>query len=230
MIAKEIQESIDKDVSRIKNNGNKIQRERALINYYNNPNYCQFCNNILMIGINEKPSDVRKRKYCCKECAAKAQGSYLAQISDEKFLLLYHQCSSINELMNVLGYSSSGIIQINIKKRIKALGLPLYQEIIEQKNHQITKGELFNSAKNWQCARPTIQKAARKNYKFSDKPKKCCICGYDKHYEVAHIKAVSSFDDNALIDTINNIDNLIALCPNHHWEYDNGLLNIYDEI
>ena len=25
---------------------------------------------------------------------------------------------------------------------------------------------------------------------------------------------------------INNIDNLIALCPNHHWEYDNNGLDI----
>ena len=55
---------------------------------------------------------------------------------------------------------------------------------------------------------------------------KCAICGYDKHIEVAHIKAVSEFDDNATIGEINAITNLIGLCPNHHWEYDNGLLNL----
>ena len=52
------------------------------------------------------------------------------------------------------------------------------------------------------------------------------ICGYSKHYEVAHIKAVADFDDNDLISEINSENNLIALCPNHHWEYDNGLLKI----
>ena len=55
---------------------------------------------------------------------------------------------------------------------------------------------------------------------------KGAICGYDKHYEIAHIKPVSDFEDDALITEINSIDNLIALCPNHHWEFDNGLLNI----
>ena len=58
-------------------------------------------------------------------------------------------------------------------------------------------------------------------YINSNKPKQCIVCNYDKHYEVAHIKSVSDFDDGSLISEINNQDNLIALCPNHHWEYDN---------
>lgn len=62
--------------------------------------------------------------------------------------------------------------------------------------------------------------------KKSDKPCKCAICGYDKHIEIAHIKAVSEFDDSVTIAEINSIDNLIALCPNHHWEYDNGILTL----
>lgn len=34
-------------------------------------------------------------------------------------------------------------------------------------------------------------------------------------------KATSDFDDDVLIKEINNINNLIGLCPNHHWEFDN---------
>lgn len=45
---------------------------------------------------------------------------------------------------------------------------------------------------------------------------KCAICGYDKHVEIAHIKPVSDFADSCTIAEINSIDNLIALCPNHH--------------
>ena len=70
-------------------------------------------------------------------------------------------------------------------------------------------------------ARSYIQKYARIIYQNSNKPKQCICCNYDKHYEVAHIKAVSDFNDDTLISEINDIDNLIALCPNHHWEYDN---------
>ena len=64
------------------------------------------------------------------------------------------------------------------------------------------------------------------NFIKSNKEQKCAICGYTNHIEVAHIKAVSDFSDNTMIKDINSIENLIALCPNHHWEYDNGLLKL----
>lgn len=54
----------------------------------------------------------------------------------------------------------------------------------------------------------------------------CYFCDYSKHIEVAHIKSVQSFDENNLIGSINSIENLVALCPTHHWEYDNGLLSL----
>lgn len=54
------------------------------------------------------------------------------------------------------------------------------------------------------------------------KDRKCCEkCGYDKHVEACHIKPISSFTKNTLIDIINSPDNLLALCPNCHWEFDN---------
>lgn len=51
---------------------------------------------------------------------------------------------------------------------------------------------------------------------------KCCSkCGYDKHIEIAHIKAISSYNDDASLSEINDVSNLIPLCPNCHWEFDN---------
>lgn len=55
---------------------------------------------------------------------------------------------------------------------------------------------------------------------------KCANCSYDKHTEVCHIKAISSFPKDTLISVINSPDNLIRLCPNCHWEYDRGLLKL----
>jgi len=52
------------------------------------------------------------------------------------------------------------------------------------------------------------------------------VCGYSNHVEVCHIKSVSDFDGDELMRNINSIDNLIGLCPNHHWEFDNGKINI----
>lgn len=54
----------------------------------------------------------------------------------------------------------------------------------------------------------------------------CAYCGYDKHVEIAHIKPIHQFPLTALISEINHHRNIIALCPNHHWEYDNGLITL----
>lgn len=48
----------------------------------------------------------------------------------------------------------------------------------------------------------------------------CSKCGYSKHVEIAHIKPVHSFPDTTMISEINHISNLLALCPNCHWEFD----------
>ncbi len=48
----------------------------------------------------------------------------------------------------------------------------------------------------------------------------CQVCGYEKFFEAAHIKPVSMFHPDTLIRVVNASDNLLALCPNHHWELD----------
>lgn len=53
----------------------------------------------------------------------------------------------------------------------------------------------------------------------------CQRCNYDKHTELAHIHAIADFDHSTPIGIINHPNNLYVLCPNCHWEFDNGLLN-----
>lgn len=71
-----------------------------------------------------------------------------------------------------------------------------------------------------------IRDLARRLYVKSDLPKKCAYCGYNRHYDVCHIKPISSFSKNTPVSTVNELSNLIALCKNHHWELDNGFLDI----
>lgn len=55
----------------------------------------------------------------------------------------------------------------------------------------------------------------------------CCRnCGYKLHVELCHIKDVSSFDDDALLSDVNSPDNIVPLCRNCHWEFDNGHLSL----
>lgn len=67
-------------------------------------------------------------------------------------------------------------------------------------------------------------------YDRSDRPKECYVCGYDQHYEVCHIDGISTYSDDVTIDEINDIDNLVAMCPTHHWELDYGKLTMFDII
>ena len=69
-----------------------------------------------------------------------------------------------------------------------------------------------------------IRELARKKALKETRFCKCAECGYDKHIEVCHIKAISDFSDDASIENVNDLSNLVGLCPNHHWEFDNGLL------
>lgn len=54
-----------------------------------------------------------------------------------------------------------------------------------------------------------------------NRPYKCFKCGYDKHIEICHIKPVSQFSLESTIKEVNDTNNLILLCPNCHWEFDN---------
>jgi hypothetical protein len=86
---------------------------------------------------------------------------------------------------------------------------------------ELTKEELENKHGgiyfNW---RSSISKHARKIFNNSSFSKKCIICNYDKHIDVAHIIPVSEFDKKSKVFEINNIDNIVPLCTNHNCEFD----------
>ena len=54
----------------------------------------------------------------------------------------------------------------------------------------------------------------------------CANCGYKKHVELCHIKAINSFSNDTMIGVVNSKENIIQLCPNCHWELDHGLLDL----
>lgn len=67
---------------------------------------------------------------------------------------------------------------------------------------------------------------ARQTYTKSNLPRVCRNCGYDKHVEICHIRAINTFPDDTPISVVNDLANLVALCPNCHWELDHGLLRL----
>lgn len=100
-------------------------------------------------------------------------------------------------------------------------------EVAERNYAEWTLGDMRGSGTaNFKSRYPYIRRLSRKAYLASDKVKACLVCGYDIHFDVAHIKDVKSFPESATVAEVNHIDNLIALCKNHHWEFDNGFLSI----
>jgi len=75
-------------------------------------------------------------------------------------------------------------------------------------------------------ARRKIAAGARRVFTKIIGAKICYECGYSKHVEICHIQSVASFSNCTKLYHINSIGNLVALCPNHHWEFDHGELEI----
>lgn len=153
--------------------------------------------------------------------------SKIDKITDEILIKIISENIGWKNISNALGYKE--VINSDLKSRLNSRCSKLGIEPKLEKPSPIlskTKGEMISDRKNYQSYRSSVRKLAEKIYTDSGQKKVCAICGYDKHIEIAHIKAVSDFEDSATIAEINSIDNLIALCPNHHWEYDNGLITI----
>ena len=224
---------------------NKINKAKAIqsIDEYNrNPHLCKFCGEPILAPYDKKLSQTKSKQFCSSSCAAKFNNrnvirnhkggaSILDKYSDEYITMLFNQSVNLTDFSKKLGYKTTiHLKHASIKNRLNQLNLDITKLKTNVDISALTKKELFDRYSQWQTARSAITRMAREIFAKSNKTKQCIVCGYDKHYEVAHIKAVSDFDDNALISEINSINNLIALCPNHHWEYDNHMLDISNYI
>lgn len=76
--------------------------------------------------------------------------------------------------------------------------------------------DLKNGTNKYSCIR---EHARRTAFKENPTPR-CFNCGYSKHVEVCHIKGIMEFSLESTVGEINNISNLVCLCPNCHWEFD----------
>ena len=105
-------------------------------------------------------------------------------------------------------------------------------EILANKERfqQTTLAELSESYeangihKSWRYSE--LRNDARRKTDF----KLCAICGYDKHVEVCHVRPISSFPPTATVAEVNDVRNLVGLCPNHHWEFDHGLIALPERV
>ena len=141
-------------------------------------------------------------KFCSRSCAAKANNRLFPKRS--KALYFCKKCGK------QAAYRRSYCKDCDPTKPHNFSGLTI-GEIRSRTNYQ---------ANAW------LRKLARRAFYSSDKPKHCYRCGYSKHFEVCHAKPIQFFPEDTKIETVNSLSNLVALCPNCHWEFDHGLLSL----
>jgi len=74
-----------------------------------------------------------------------------------------------------------------------------------------------------------IRKDARRTIEESKRERVCAYCHnheFDDILEVHHLKGILEFDRSATIGEINDEDNLVWLCPNHHKMLEMGLIKL----
>jgi hypothetical protein len=179
-----------------------VRLEKSVKEYLANPIICKGC--LSPIPLNGKrPCDVKRNVFCNHSCAQTYNNRLLGRRTSKKGKN-GRKCpfcgGDISKWSRMCSDCKSGRLMAKVKADLKT--------------------------RPYQSYRSLIQKNARAVYRNSGLPMKCVVCGYDKHIDVSHKKSVSSFADDATVEQINSIGNLMALCPNHHWEYDNGLLSI----
>lgn len=184
----------------------KILRTSALAKYYENPSICATCGEIIRVKPTQKIFQARRKKFCNRSCSASSNNRKFPKRPRRPEV----PCSGCHKPLR----SKSGRCN---RCRI--------DHMIE-KSGDHTRGDLSARRASYISARNTIRAHAVKAYRRSGKPTYCASCGYATYTEVCHIRPVSDFPDDATLSEINHPDNLIALCPNHHWEFDNGVLSL----
>ena len=183
--------------------GPQAIRQRALDAYYKDPSICKHCGNVIRVSDTEKPAEARRKTFCNHSCAASYNNIGCRRHPPRP----QHPCI-------VCGAPTS---------KPKCCSKKCRDANLSKLEH--TSYSWLVARDGWRSARARIQKLARSVYKRS-KRSRVCRCGYALHTDIAHIRAVADFPDDTLIKVINDPDNLTALCPNCHWEYDNGLLDL----
>lgn len=153
--------------------------------------------------------DTVNPKFCCRSCAAKHTNKIPKRVIKKK-------CTKCD---NLVPTHLDSLCAVHFLERKNAL--------IDWRKRTIADYTERESTKRQHASSKFMHiRALNRSWNKDMKKKPCYNCGYDKHVELCHIKPLSDFDPSTTLEEINNPTNIVQLCPNCHWEFDNGLLSI----
>lgn len=164
---------------------------------------CQNCTNSFI------PKDIRQ-KFCSKSCSAKFNNKQKIKSRPCKFCgqIIFGRITNKKCCLDCF----ENYKQLHSIQRLKQLQNITLLEL----RNKYSLNEYHAKIRGW----------SRQTYSNYNKETSCKICGYRLHCDICHIKPIADFSENTLITEVNHIDNLVSLCPNHHWEFDNKIISI----
>lgn len=142
-------------------------------------------------------------KFCSRSCAATLNGKlYPKRVSERKCIKCDQPVKSYRHVRCEFHWNE---YKDNLWKN-KTIGEYRNRESVKNRHPSWTHAHVRLFARSWLKHLTLLP---------------CAKCGYSKHVELAHIKEVSSFPDSAMLAEVNSEQNVIQLCPNCHWEFDN---------
>ena len=170
--------------------------------YNKNPKECLNCGSPILFKPGDKLHKFKKRKFCSLKCSRE-------NTSKNKKNHTCYSCGDKRDKNSELCRKCFNIINNPINE--KTLG-------------SFIQGEKYLSSK---CQ--SIRKDARVKMEkwFPIETRECKYCKtkeFKDVLEVHHLKNILSFSLETKIKEINNIDNMIWVCPSHHAMIEKGLL------
>lgn len=189
------------------------QTKRAYEAYSATPNLCQICGSC--IWPQPRPCGItqaRMQVTCSLSCASKTGHLKHHHVMDgpkhEKGWAR-KSCPVCNSIMT---WNASRCRRCRFAHEREAEENRTWQDIKEKRGTN--------------AAHAYVRAKARKKFETTWFEKRCVLCSFEGVAEIAHIKAVGSFPDTALLGKINSKENLIPLCPNCHFAFDAGRIAI----
>lgn len=178
---------------------------------------CDFCKTQFIRDLKHVNSNIKRGRanFCSRNC----QNNDHTSLKIKPCLFCSLDFKPKTRVQKFCSSSCSGLFHNPkiIKEKIKSITLLF--------NSKLTLGDLkTNYSLNQYHAK--LRMWSRKTYLSANLPMVCNVCNYTLHINVCHIKDIKNFPLTALVAEVNHITNLVALCPNHHWEFDNNFLDL----
>jgi hypothetical protein len=189
---------------RSRSNAGKAKARNIRQRYLANPKLCLCCGEAMIPAAYGAPGTrspltaIRKKKFCSRSCSAK-HNNLMGRFPKRK------------PRPKTCSWCGS------------ALSTPTRRKFCQPCSSEYVKLHSLSCRAKGELTHPLIRGHARAI--VAAREKKCELCGYMKWVEIAHIRPVASFEPSALLSEVNAEANLIILCPNHHKEFDKGLLD-----